>query len=64
MAGALVIRRQDRVRSSQRLDGHPRELLRHLGFREESSVRPWFGSLDPVDALEEWAERLAEYWDH
>ncbi len=24
------------------------------------SVRPWLGSVDPQDALEEWAEMLAE----
>ncbi len=64
MAGALVIRRQDGVRSSLGLDGHPRELRHHPGFKEEDSARPCFGSLDPVDALEGWAERLAADWDH
>jgi len=45
------------------LDDHPRELLRHPGFQEEFSIRPWLGSIDPVDAREEWAEMLAEDLD-
>jgi hypothetical protein len=46
------------------LDDHPRELLRHPGFTQEFSVRAWLGSLDPVDAMEEWAEMLAEDLEH
>jgi len=40
------------------LSDNPRELLRHVGFANQFSVRPWLGSLDPQDALEEWAEML------
>jgi hypothetical protein len=52
------------VRSYLVLDDNPRELLFHVGFAEEFSVRPWLGSLDPLDALEEWAEMLAEEPDN
>ena len=45
------------------LDDHPRELLRHPGFQEEYSIRPWLGSTNPDDAREEWAEMLAEDLD-
>jgi hypothetical protein len=42
------------------LDDNPRELLRHVGFQEEYSVRPWLGSMSPEEAREEWAEMLGE----
>jgi hypothetical protein len=60
MAYAIIIRTHGGIHSFLVLDDDPRELLRHWGFKEEFSVRPWLGSLDPVDALEEWAEMLAE----
>ncbi len=60
MAYPVIIRRHDGFQSYLVLDDHPRELLRHPAFQEEYSVRPWLGSLDPHDALEEWAEMLAE----
>jgi len=61
MACAIVIRYHDGFQSYLVLDeDNPRELLRHWGFKEEFSARPWLGSLDPVDALEEWAEMLGE----
>ena len=56
----IIIRRHDGVQSYLVLDENPRELLRHVGFAEPFSVRPWLGSTDPLDALEEWAEMLAE----
>jgi hypothetical protein len=60
MAFPVIIRRHDQVKSYLLLDDNPRELLRHPGFQEEFSIRPWRGSLDPVDAREEWCEMLAE----
>lgn len=61
MALPIVIRRHDGFQSYLHLDPEkPRELLRHWGFQFEFSVRPWLGSLDPVDAMEEWCEMLAE----
>jgi hypothetical protein len=60
----VIIRRHVGIQSYLVLDGRPRELLRHRGFAEEYSVRPWLGSLDPVDAREEWAEMLAEDLDN
>ena len=60
MACPIIIRRHEGFQSYLVLDDNPRELLRHLGFPEEYSVRPWHGSLDPQDAREEWAEMLAE----
>jgi hypothetical protein len=56
----IIIRCHEGVQSYLVLDDNPRELLRHVGFAEPFSVRPWLGSLDPQDALEEWAEMLAE----
>jgi hypothetical protein len=57
----IVIRRHDGFQSYLVLDpGNPRELLRHCGFQDEFSTRVWLGSLDPMDALEEWCEMLAE----
>ncbi len=60
MACPIIIRRHDGFQSYLVLDGHPRELLRHWGFPEEFSMRPWLGSTDPMDAMEEWAEMLGE----
>lgn len=60
MARPVIIRRHDDAQSYLVLDDKPRELLYHCGFQEAYSVRPWLGSVDPVDALEEWAEMLAE----
>jgi hypothetical protein len=60
MACSIIIRHHDGVQSYLVLDDNPRELLRHVGFNEPFSVRPWLGSVDPDDAREEWAEMLAE----
>jgi hypothetical protein len=60
MAVPVIIRSHDGFYSYLVLDDNPRELLRHWGFQEEFSVRPWLGSLDPVEARDEWAEMLAE----
>jgi hypothetical protein len=60
MACSIIIRHHDGVQSYLVLDDNPRELLRHVGFNEPLSVRPWLGSVDPMDAREEWAEMLAE----
>jgi hypothetical protein len=60
MAYPIIIRHHEGVQSYLVLDDNPRELLCHVGFVEQYSVRPWLGSLDPDDAREEWAEMLAE----
>jgi len=60
MAFPVIIRRHLGIQSYLVLDQQPRELLRHPGFIQEFSVRPWLGSLDPVEAREEWAEMLGE----
>jgi len=60
MAYPVIIRRHDGVQSYLVLDDQPRELLFHVGFKEQYSVRPWLGSIDAVDAMEEWCEMLAE----
>jgi hypothetical protein len=60
MACSIIIRHHDGVQSYLVLDDNPRELLRHVGFVKQFSVRPWLGSLDPQDAREEWVEMLAE----
>ncbi len=60
MACPIIIRLHDGVQSYLVLDDNPRELLFHVGFVEQYSVRPWLGSLDPDDAREEWAEMLGE----
>lgn len=60
MANPVIIRRHDGFQSYLVIDENPRELLRHWGFPEEFSMRPWLGSTDPVDAMEEWAEMLGE----
>lgn len=60
MTCPIIIRRHDGFQSYLVLDANPRELLHHPGFQEEYSVRPWLGSLDPMDAREEWAEMLGE----
>jgi hypothetical protein len=64
MACPIIIRRHDGFQSYLVLDDNPRELLRHPGFREEYSVRPWDGSPDPYDAREDWAEMLGEEQDN
>lgn len=64
MACPIVIRGHDGVQSYLVLDDAPRELLRHVGFNEPYSIRPWLGSLDPDDARSEWAEMLAEEPDN
>jgi hypothetical protein len=64
MAYTVIIRRHDGVQSYLVLDDNPRELLRHWGFPEEFSIRPWLGSVDADDAREEWAEMLAEDLDN
>lgn len=60
MACPVIIRNIFGSLSYLVLDDNPRELLRHPGFQEEYSIRPWLGSTDPEDAREEWAEMLAE----
>ena len=60
MAYPVIIRQFMHVRCYLVLDDNPRELLRHPGFQEEYSIRPWLGSTDPADAREEWSEMLAE----
>jgi hypothetical protein len=61
MACPIIIRRHDGIQSYLVLDPkNPRELLRHWGFQDEFEIRSWLGSLDPVDAMEEWCEMLAE----
>ena len=60
MAYPIIIRYHDGVQSYLVLDDNPRELLRHVGFAEPFSIRPWLGSVDPEDARAEWAEMLAE----
>ena len=61
MAWPIIIRQHDGFQSYLVLEeGNPLELLRHWGFQVEFEIRPWLGSLDPVDALEQWAEMLAE----
>ena len=64
MACPIIIRRHDGVQSYLVLDDKPRELLRHVGFAEPFSIRPWLGSVDPEEAREEWAEMLAEDPDY
>ncbi len=60
MACPVIIRRFMDVQCYLVLDDNPRELLRHPGFQDEYSIRPWLGSTDPETALEEWAEMLSE----
>ncbi len=65
MACPVIIRYHDGFQSYLVLEErNPRELLRHRGFAQEFSVRPWLGSLDPEKAREEWAEMLAEDLDN
>jgi hypothetical protein len=65
MAYPIIIRLHDGFQSYLVLDeANPREMLRHWGFAEEFSLRPWLGSLDPDFAREEWAEMLAEDLDN
>jgi hypothetical protein len=61
MAWPIIIRKHHGFQSYLVLEeGNPRELLRHWGFKEEFSIHPWLGVLEPVAALEEWAETLEE----
>jgi len=60
MVCPIIIRHHEGVQSYLVLDDNPRELLCHVGFNDPLSVRPWLGSVDPMDAREEWAEMLAE----
>ena len=60
MVCAIIIRHHEGVQSYLVLDDNPRELLRHVGFAEPCSIRPWLGRLDPEDARADWAEMLAE----
>ena len=64
MTCPIIIRRHDGFQSYLVLDDNHRELLRHVGFADPFSVRPWGGSSDPMDALEEWAEMLGEEPDN
>jgi len=64
MAFPIIIRHHDGVQSYLVLDDNPRELLRHVGFNEPFTVRPWLGSEDPIDAQWQWAEMLAEDMDN
>ena len=60
MSVSVIIRRHDGAQSYLVLGDPPRELLRHVGFQNEFEVRLWLGSLDAVDALEEWAAMMGE----
>jgi hypothetical protein len=60
VAFKVIVRKHEGVQSYLVLDDHPRELLRHVGFYQEFSIRTWYGSLDAADAREEWAEMLGE----
>ena len=60
MACAVIVRRHDGVQSYLVLDDTPRELLRHVGFDQEFSIRSWLGSVTPDEAMEEWAEMMGE----
>jgi len=64
MACPVIIRRFLDTQSYLVLDDNPRELLRHPGFKEEYSIRPWLGSTEPSAAREEWSEMLAEDIDY
>lgn len=61
MACAVIIRLHDGFQSYLVLDvDDPREMLRHWGFPEEFSIRPWVGSLNIVKARDAWSEMLGE----
>jgi hypothetical protein len=60
MSHPVIVRRHDGVQSYLVLDDNPRELLRHVGFQVEFSIRPWLGSIEHSEALEEWAEMMGE----
>ena len=47
MACPIIIRYHEGVQSYLVLDDNPRELLRHVGFAEPFSMRPWLGSRGP-----------------
>lgn len=60
MVCAIIVRRHNGVQSYLILDDNPRELLRHVGFVQEFSIRTWRGSTEPDEAQEEWAEMMGE----
>ncbi|OPX20670.1 MAG: hypothetical protein BZ151_02675 [Desulfobacca sp. 4484_104] len=60
MSYPVIVRRHDGVQSYLVLDDYPRELLRHRGFQIEFEIRRWYGSLDALDALEQWAGMMGE----
>jgi hypothetical protein len=60
MGCAVIVRRHNSVQSYLVLDDNPREMLRHVGFIKEFSIRTWRGSSEPDDAQEEWAEMMGE----
>jgi hypothetical protein len=60
MSCAIIVRRHNSVQSYLILDDNPREMLRHVGFTKEFSIRTWRGSLAPDEAQEEWAEMMGE----
>jgi hypothetical protein len=60
MVCAIIVRRHDGVQSYLILDDNPREMLRHVGFVKEFSLRTWRGSVEPDEAQEEWAEMMGE----
>jgi hypothetical protein len=60
MTCAVIIRRHNGVQSYLVLDDNPREMLRHVGFIKEFSIRTWRGSIEPDEAQEEWAEMMGE----
>jgi hypothetical protein len=64
MACPIIIRFHEGVQSYLVLDDNPRELLRHVGFSESYSIRPWLGSVDPDEARADWAEMMAEDQDN
>ena len=60
MACEVIVRRHDGVQSYLILDDNPREMLRHVGFSKEFSIRTWRGSVKSDEALEEWVEMMGE----
>jgi hypothetical protein len=60
MVCEVIVRRHDGVQSYLVLDDNPREMLRHVGFSQEFSVRTWRGSSEADEAREEWAEMMGE----
>jgi hypothetical protein len=60
MACAIIVRRHNGVQSYLVLDANPREMLCHVGFVKEFSIRTWGWSLAPDEAQEELAEMMGE----